>query len=164
MAVRSWWCDSACGRAARSCPQQRGWSEAVERNVRARTAPCHRGSQVSAHTATTAGARVSAQDRGPVASPSAPPVRGGVPPVASTTIGYDLARRLKPLRIRSYAHPMKPGDIPYRWFWILGGVLLVCSLWGALQGYVLMSIGAGLGSVMMIVLGLVERHRGAPPI
>jgi hypothetical protein len=43
-----------------------------------------------------------------------------------------------------------PGKIPYRWFWVQGVVFLA-----------IVNVPAG---AMMVILGLVERRRGAPPI
>lgn len=57
-----------------------------------------------------------------------------------------------------------PGDIPYRWFWGLGGVTLILCVISAFQQNLFLSLVQGVSGALIIALGFVERRRGAPPI
>ena len=57
-----------------------------------------------------------------------------------------------------------PGKIPYRWFWVLGGSILLIAVLSAAQGVGFISVTSVFGGGMMIVLGSIERRRGAPPL
>jgi hypothetical protein len=58
---------------------------------------------------------------------------------------------------------MKPGAIPYRWFWAIGGLLLVVGVAMIADGQWLGATGVMFGGIALVALGFVERHRGAPP-
>ncbi|MFD3444410.1 hypothetical protein ACFDTO_07410 [Microbacteriaceae bacterium 4G12] len=57
-----------------------------------------------------------------------------------------------------------PGKIPYRWFWVLGGAILLIAVLSAIQGIGFLSVSSVFGGVMVVILGFIERRRGAPPI
>jgi hypothetical protein len=57
-----------------------------------------------------------------------------------------------------------PGKIPYRWFWVLGGVMLLIAVLSVVQGIGFLAITNVVAGVMLVILGFVERRRGAPPI
>ena len=58
----------------------------------------------------------------------------------------------------------QPGPTPYRCFWLLGGVLIVIAVLLAVQGILWVSVSLAFAGVMLIILGYVERYRGAPPL
>jgi hypothetical protein len=59
---------------------------------------------------------------------------------------------------------MKSGSTPYRWFWGVGVLCLFVAVIMAVQGAALwMPIVMALCGVQL-VLGFVERRRGAPPL
>lgn len=68
------------------------------------------------------------------------------------------------VNVLGYGREMKPGWIPYRWFWVIGGVLLVACIVMIFQGFALAAVGAGSGGAVMVAVGFLERHRGAPPV
>ena len=56
-----------------------------------------------------------------------------------------------------------PWRIPYRWFWVLGGVMVSIAVIAAVRGVGFLAIVHLLNGVMMIILGFGGR-RGAPPV
>jgi hypothetical protein len=59
---------------------------------------------------------------------------------------------------------MKPGWIPYKWFWALGGTLALLSIGFISMGSAVTAASLGFAATVFVILGFVERHRGAPPI
>jgi hypothetical protein len=59
-------------------------------------------------------------------------------------------------------HP--PGKVPYRWFWLLGGAMLLIAVISTVQGVGFLAVTNVFAGVMLVILGFVERRRGAPPI
>jgi hypothetical protein len=57
---------------------------------------------------------------------------------------------------------MKPATIPYRWFWAIGGVLLIIGVIMIINRLWFSAAGVGFGGIALVTLGFVERHRGAP--
>jgi hypothetical protein len=53
---------------------------------------------------------------------------------------------------QGYGRTMRPGSIPYRWFWVLGGVLIVVCVAMIVQGAFLAAAGVGCGAAGMILL------------
>jgi hypothetical protein len=60
--------------------------------------------------------------------------------------------------------PKPPSWVPYRWYWVIGGVVLLVGLLSALQGIGFLTATSAFAGVMMVIVGFIERHRGAPPI
>jgi hypothetical protein len=55
-----------------------------------------------------------------------------------------------------------PNWIPYPWYWGLGAVLVVLALLFAALDDFFVTIGLLFAGAMMMILGFVERGRGAP--
>jgi hypothetical protein len=72
--------------------------------------------------------------------------------------------------MRSYDQRMKernpkpPSWVPYRWYWVIGTAVLLVGLLSAIQGPGLHTATTAFAGVMIVIVGFVERHRGAPPI
>ena len=62
------------------------------------------------------------------------------------------------------ARDMKPGWVPYRWYWFLGSASLVLAALFAISGFWITTITSGSAGVAMILVGFVERYKGAPPL
>jgi uncharacterized membrane protein HdeD (DUF308 family) len=56
------------------------------------------------------------------------------------------------------------GKIPYRWFWMLGGAILLIAVLAVVQGVGSLAATSAFAGVMLVILGFVERRRGTPPM
>lgn len=59
----------------------------------------------------------------------------------------------------------EPGWIPYRWWWGLGAACILLAILFAVERWSFWaSIAMGFAGVTQVILGFIERHRGAPPL